>query len=332
MDKMRALQCFVAAAQEGSLAGAARRLEVSVPSIHKMVGALERDLGVPLFDRSARGLRLTASGQAYLEGCEPLMQELAALDERVGRAERRPAGVLVVGAHPQLAQHLVVPALPQFHAACPEVLVDLRTVNRLGDADADPVDVFLLHGWPDAQDLVHQKLGYARTVIAASPAYWASHGMLQHPRELAQRTCVMMRNPAGILLDLWEFQRADESFELQVGGWFSSNSRDATLATVLAGHGIGRFSELASLEWLGNGQLVPGLPDWEVRGGPPLNLLYRPGQRRTARVRHFIDFITEWIARRMAGSRGAVPQPLPELPRWHRRGSSRASAILRWPG
>lgn len=332
MDKLRALQCFVATAEEGSLAGAARRLDVSVPSIHKMVGALERELGVPLFDRSARGLKLTANGQVYLEGCQPLMQELAALDERVGRAERRPSGVLVIGAHPQLAQHLVVPALPQFHDACPDVQIDLRTVNRLGDADADPVDVFLLHGWPDAQDLVHQKLGYARTVIAASPSYWARYGAPQHPRDLAHHVCVMMRNPVGILLDLWEFQRGDESFELQVGGWLSSNSRDATLATVLAGHGIGRFSELASVEWLDNGQLVPALPEWEVKGGPPLNLLYRPGQRRTPRVRLFIDFITEWIARRMAGGRGDGSQHLLDLPRWHRRGTARASSILRWPG
>lgn len=83
MDKLRALQYFVASADEGSLAGAARRLAVSVPSVHKLVASLERELGVALFQRSARGLALTANGLHYLDACRPLLAELAAADAAV---------------------------------------------------------------------------------------------------------------------------------------------------------------------------------------------------------------------------------------------------------
>jgi DNA-binding transcriptional LysR family regulator len=332
MDKWRALQYFVAAADEGSLAGAARRTGVSVPSVHKALAALERELGVGLFERSVRGLKLTASGQTYLDACRPLLAELEAADALVARGASRPSGVLVVGTHAQLAHHLLLPALPRFHAHCPEVQIDLRVIQRLGDADAAPVDVFLLHGWPEADELVHQKLGQARSVIAASPAYWALHGQPQHPRDLARHNCLALRNPAGILIDLWEFERGDEKEAVQVGGWFSTNAREATLQLALDGHGVGRFAEIALREELRSGRLVPVLADWVVQGGPPLNLLYRPNLRRTPRVRLFLDFVLALVDEVRVEDAGVLPRGRADLPRWHRRGSARASSILRWPG
>jgi DNA-binding transcriptional LysR family regulator len=331
MDKLRALQYFVAASDQGSLAGAARQLGVSVPSVHKLVAALERELGVALFERSVRGLALTASGQGYLDACRPLLAELAAADEALARSSSRPSGVLVVGTHAQLAHHLLLPVLPAFHARCPEVQVDLRVIQRLADADAAAVDVFLLHGWPEAGDLVHQQLGQAQSLIAAAPSYWAAHGMPQHPADLARHTCLALRNPAGILIDLWEFERGGERVAVQVGGWFSSNAREAVLDLVLAGHGVGRFTEIASRSVLRSGRLVPVLPDWQVQGGPPLNLLFRPNHRRTPRVRLFIDFVHALVQQLQSDEPTLLPGAPVDLPRWHRRGSARASTILRWP-
>lgn len=66
MDKFRALQYFIAAAEEGSFSGAARRLDVSVPSITKLVGGLERELGIRLMDRNTQGLRLTTKAAPIL--------------------------------------------------------------------------------------------------------------------------------------------------------------------------------------------------------------------------------------------------------------------------
>lgn len=331
MDKLRALQYFVAAADTGSLAGAARRIGVSVPSVHKLLAALERELGVALFERSVRGLTLTASGQSYLDSCRPLLADLAAADEALARSSSRPSGILVVGAHAQLAHHLLLPALPAFHARCPDVQVDLRIIQRLDDADAAPVDVFLLHGWPDAGDLVHQRLGQAHSLIAAAPSYWAARGMPQHPSQLADHTCLALRNPAGILIDLWEFERGGEKVAVQVGGWFCSNAREAVLDLVLAGQGVGRFTEIASRAVLRSGRLVPVLPDWQVQGGPPLNVLFRPTHRRTPRVRLFIDFVHALVQDLQADAPTLLPGAGVDLPRWHRRGSARASTILRWP-
>jgi LysR family transcriptional regulator, regulator for bpeEF and oprC len=331
LDKLRALQYFVAAAEEGSFAGAARRLEVSVPSVHKLLSSLEVKLGVRLLDRTTRGLTLTASGEAYLESCRPLLEELAAVDAAVSRSAENPSGILVIGAPSQLAIHFLLPALPRFHAKYHDIQIDIRVVHP-SDPDAGAVDVFLIHGWPEANDLVHRRLGQARAVICATPEYWASRGIPRHPQELEQHACMLVRNPAGILIDLWEFERGGDKVSVKVGGWLCSNDREVVLAAVLAGEGVARFSEASTRSQLQSGRLVPVLPDWEVQGGPPLNLLYRASNRRTPRVRLLLDFIVGLVQQFEAEGTAGAPRAGIELPQWHRKGYGRASSVLRWRG
>ena len=188
MDKMRALHYFIASAEEGSFAGAARRMQVSVPAIQKLVAVLEQNLGIRLFERSVHGLTLTASGHTYLEACQPLVAELAAVDEALSRSAQRPTGTLVAAAHPQLAHHFLLPALPRFHARYPDIQIDFRVINRLTDADGENAEVFLLHGWPEANHLVHRPLGHTRAVIVGAPEYWAMHGVPKHPSELVRHS------------------------------------------------------------------------------------------------------------------------------------------------
>jgi DNA-binding transcriptional LysR family regulator len=332
MDKLKALQYFVSSAEGGSFAAAARRHEVSVAAVHKLVSRLELQLGARLFERHARGLTLTSQGAAYRDSCRPLLDALDEVDMRVQRATAGPSGTLVLGAPPQLMHHFLLPALPSFVASHPGIDLDTRVVHRATDPDAQAVDVFLLHGWPEPQDLVHRKLGHARTVVAATPEYWSRHGLPQQPQDLARHPCLLMRNPAGTLLDLWEFQRGSERLAVKVSGWLSSNDREVVLDTVLAHHGVGRFNLLTTQALLRSGQLVPVLRDWEVQGGPPLNLLIRPSQRRAPRVRLFVDYVLALLLAYEAeegrvGERGAVERPVWH---WHRYG--RASSVLRKGG
>ena len=323
MDKLRALGYFVSCAEEGSFAGAARRLDVSVPAVHKLVTVLERSLGMPLFERSVRGLALTASGQAYLEACRPLLAELTAIDETVRRSAQRPTGTLVVAAHSQLALHVLLPGLPRFHSLYPDIQLDLRVIHRMTDADAQIADVFVLHGWPEANDLVHRQLGHTRALIVGAPEYWAARGIPAHPHDLDRHTCVLMRNPAGILIDLWEFERDGEKASVKVNGWLCSTGREVVLDSLLSGEGIARLNHLTTRAPLHSGRLLPVLLDWEVQGGPPVNVLFRPSQRRTPRVRIFVEFVTALLRDIEAeGERSAA------RPHWHRAGHGRASSVL----
>jgi LysR family transcriptional regulator, regulator for bpeEF and oprC len=333
MDKLKAVEYFVASIDEGSFARAAQRLGISVQAVQKLVGSLERSLGVTLLERGARGVRLTAGGSEYLDHCRALLSEL----EELGHAERllkgskdRPSGSLVVAANPGLALNILLPVLPRFNALYPDIEFDLRTVNRIGDADALTADVLLLQGWPEVPaDYVHRDLGSGQTLIMAAPDYWRSHSMPKHPSDLAEHTCLSKRNPSGILLDLWEFKRDGETCRVTVHGWLSSNSRGAILDLVMGGHGVGRFSELTSRSYVQAGRLVPVLTDWEVQGGSPINLIYKSSARRTPKTRVFIDFTLACLNEMNGQAVSNAPKEATELPAWHRRGYARASATVR---
>ena len=132
MDKLRAIEYFVAAAEEGSFSGAARRLEVSIPAIAKLINGLERSLGAKLFDRASQGITLTADGVRYLEACQPLLEQVSAADEAVSGANVRARGSLVIGMQPQLARHCIGPSLSRFHARHPVRAAGVDEARELG--------------------------------------------------------------------------------------------------------------------------------------------------------------------------------------------------------
>ena len=163
----------------------------------------------------------------------------------------------------------------------------------------------------------------------AVDTYTDAHALVVRSRA---RVSAQRRRYAGILIDLWEFERGGDKVSVKVGGWLCSNDREVVLAAVLAGEGVARFSEASTRSQLQSGRLVPVLPDWEVQGGPPLNLLYRASNRRTPRVRLLLDFIVGLVQQFEAEGTAGAPRAGIELPQWHRKGYGRASSVLRWRG
>ncbi|MBK8322299.1 MAG: LysR family transcriptional regulator [Betaproteobacteria bacterium] len=327
MDKLRALQYFVAAAEAGSFSGAARHLEVSVPAVGKMINALERAMGTTLVERNSRGLVVTADGRAYLDACRPLLEQLEAADAVISRAGARPKGTLVVGAPGFVIQHWLVPAMPAFFASYPDIQVDFRVLTRLADAEPRGADVTLVLGWPLATGLVHRVLARTRVFASASPEYWAMHGFPKHPRDLQRHNCLCMRNPEGTVLDLWEFAKAGRQESVAVKGNLVSDDRNVIVDAALAGMGVARLMSLTLKEHTRDGRLVSALLDWEMAHAPPINLFYRPGFRRNPRVRPFVDFLGEHFGS-LAGEK-VTGAAAPAEPPWYRVGTGRASAAKR---
>ncbi|MFN0316424.1 MAG: LysR substrate-binding domain-containing protein [Burkholderiales bacterium] len=329
MDKLRAIQYFIAAAEERGFSGAARKFNVSVPAVAKLISALERMLGASLFNRNAQGSTLTADGESYLESCKPLLDQLDAADESLRGTAVNVRGTLVVGAPQMLAQHCLLPALPRFHARYPDIQIDIRDVNGATTANANAADVFVLYGWSEPPaDLVRKRVGEARFLICAAPSYWAANGIPQRPRDLERHVCLLFRTPAGTVHDLWQLERGGVSESVAASGWLVSSHRDVILDAALAGEGVVRLTDLTIRTHVHNGGLVPVLQDWEMRDAPPVDLLFRPNQRRTLRVRLFIDFVTE-IFREIEAERGdkTGARLHAERPRWWAR-HGRASAAI----
>jgi DNA-binding transcriptional LysR family regulator len=328
VDKLRALQYFVAAAEEGSLSGAARRCEVSVSSIAKLLGALERELGVRLVDRSTQGLKLTARGESYLEACRPVLDRLAQADAQASAVAPGSERTLVVGAPGLLSRLVLVPALARYHERFAHVRIDLRAIDQLTVTDAQTrgIDVLVALGWPGDVSLVQRRLAQSRLIVCASPAYWERRGIPQRPRDLAAHECLLVRTPEGTVIDLWRHVRGDEHEEVAVRGRLVSESRDYVLQAVLAGQGVGRFADLSVWTHVERGELQPVMVDWDSNDAPPFSALHRADARRDAAVQGFVGFLEELLrevesqCQRLVGAR-----PQASRPAWYGRRQGRAS-------
>ncbi|HEY7294766.1 MAG TPA: LysR family transcriptional regulator [Dehalococcoidia bacterium] len=122
---VRQLRAFVTMAESGSYAVAAERLHYTEPAVHAQIKRLEAMLGLRLFARSGRGVRLTAAGQALLQPCHAALAEIDRLDnaaQHIARARR-----IVIAAGPVTGSYLLPPLVRQFACGEPEILVDLIT-------------------------------------------------------------------------------------------------------------------------------------------------------------------------------------------------------------
>ena len=330
MDKLRSLHYFVAAAEATSFSAAARRFGVSTAAVAKLVQSLERELGLTLFERHAHGLALTAGGAAYLEACRPALEQLADADEQATAATSRVSGTVVVAVQPVIAQECLTAALPRFKALYPDIQLDIRYYMRPTEEQTRGVDVILVMGWQHPSDFVRRQIGATSFVVCASPSYWATHGMPKHPSELERHNCLCIRSNLGSVMDLWQLRRGDERVSVAARGWLVCDNvhRDMVRDLAVAGAGVARL-----LDWhkrqghqIATGLLVPALTDWEHDEVPPVNVLYPPSARRIARVRLFIEFVTQLF--RDIEQQREVRSPSTAMPRWAKAPRLRASSTI----
>lgn len=297
MDRLRALEYFIAAAEQRSFSAAARLHGVSVPAIAKLVGALEGHLGARLFDRSTHGLALTAVGERYLEECRPALERLAQAEEVASSSTRQATGTVVLRAPHLLSRLVIVPALQRLHATWPSLQVDLRALDRLQvtNADGAGVDLLFALGLAEAVDLVQRPLARTRLLVCATPDHWERQGRPKEPADLRHHECLLVRSPEGTVIDLWTYHRGTERQDVAVRGFLVSESRDAVLEAVLNGQGIGRFADIAIWPHLKSGRLEPVLLDWSPGDSPTLSVLHRPQALRQARTRAVLDLVAATI-------------------------------------
>lgn len=328
MDKLRALEYFVAAAHEKSFSGAARRLGVSVTAVAKLVASLEKTLGVLLFERSSHGLTLTAAGGSYLDACLPALAQLTEADEQTRASVSRAPGTVVVGVQHVIASGCLTRALPRFHARYPEITLDIREFQRVTEEETSGIDVFLVMGWPNLPNLVQRRIAAGRFIVLASPDYWARHGTPRRPKDLEHHNCLPIRALDGTVMDLWKFQRGEEEEAVMARGWLltSNAHREMVISQALTGEGVVRVLDWTNLHDIASGALVRALVDWESPEAPPVNLLYRASVRRLPRVRLFIDFVTELFLE-LEAIRGQ-PVAASGRPDWIGRHLGRSSEML----
>jgi DNA-binding transcriptional LysR family regulator len=285
LDQIKQIEAFVNSATRGSLSAAAQVEGITPAVIGRRLDALEQRLGVKLLLRTTRKLTLTFEGQAFLEDCQRILNDLANAETAVSLGGVRASGHLKVSAPAGFGRRHVAPQVAVFMQANPDVTVTLDLTDRLVDLLNEGIDCAIRIGEMADSSLVSSKLGEMRRVVVASPQYIERHGAPQVPADLVLHNCLSLGQQRG-----WTLRETPvgEVRSFKVSGSFECNDGAVLHEWALAGEGLAWRSMWEVGSELGRGDLVSLL---DAYAAPPMGIHAVFPQRRhlPLRVRLFID-------------------------------------------
>lgn len=293
MKALQDLEIFVRTVDTGSLSATARALDLTPAAASAALKRLEAELGVDLFVRSTRSLRLTPQGEIFLEQGRPALEALRQAARLMSQGEAAMEGVLKLSAPSDFGRNVLLPWLDEFQQTHPRVELRLQLSDRLANVYSEPVDAAFRYGTPAESSLVALPLAPDnRRVLCAAPAYIERHGEPGTPHELSGHNCLCFMLGDEVR-DRWRFARGGEGeFTVRVRSANVANDGDTVRRWALLGRGIAYKARLDVAEDLAQGRLRPLCPDW-IPEAAPLFLVV-PGRRQlTPLLRCLRDFVAQ---------------------------------------
>jgi len=282
---------FAKVVEQGSFARAAERLSISASACSRQVAELEAHLGSRLLNRTTRRLSLTEIGQGFYERCVQLLADLGEAEQAAAETAARPRGTLRLTTSINFGVRHVSPAIGAFLAKYPEVKFDVSLSDRIVDLVEEGYDLAIRIGSAGGETVVARKLGEARMVACASPAYLKAHGAPRTPEDLARHPCLTYEYMP--VRNVWPFRGKDgREHAVRVSGPLHSNNGDLLAAAAVAGVGIAYEPEFILGPDLKAGRLVPVLTSYTAPLGP-IYAVYPSRRYLTAKVRAFVDFLAQ---------------------------------------
>lgn len=304
MDRLMAMQVFVAVVDGGSLSAAAGQLDLSRPVVSRYVAELEDWVGARLLHRTTRRLSLTPAGNEILPRCRQMLEFSDDMRHALDAPDETPRGLLRITASTSFAQTQLIQAVVDYGRRYPGVAVDLLALDRTVNLVEERIDLAIRMTNRLEPNLIARPLGVCRSIICAAPDYLAHHGTPRKVEELALHNCL---THSYVGRSLWQFdpkkatgkggktRTAAQSQSVAVGGSISANEVTVLLQAVLAGVGIGHMPAYAVAPLVASGRLVQLLPDFE-----PLQLgmygVYASRKHMPATLRTMLDFLAQRFA------------------------------------
>jgi DNA-binding transcriptional LysR family regulator len=290
MDRFQAMQVFVAVADSGGFAPAARALAMSPPAVTRAIASLEDRLGTRLFRRTTRSVQLTESGERFLMDCRRILMDLEEAEEAAVGSHAAPRGRLKVTAPVLFGRLFVTPILTDFLDRHP--LVDAQTlfVDRIVNLMDEGLDVAIRIGHLPDSSLTAVRVGSVRLVTFGAPEYLRAHGRPRRPEDLAGHRLIQAR-PLGDGRE-WPYRDGAKTISVPVAPRLLMNTNDAVIEAVSRGWGISRLLSYQVARDIQHGCLETVLDDFEP---PPLpiHIVHQEGRLVSAKLRAFVDFMAE---------------------------------------
>jgi DNA-binding transcriptional LysR family regulator len=290
LPSLTAIETFLSVARHGSFRKAATERRVSPSALSHVIRGLEDTIGLRLFNRNNRSVRLTQAGEHLLHRFGPAVSDIAEAIDQVRASHGRPSGVLRLNVPRTVADLIIKPILGPFLRAYPDISLQVVSHDGLVDIIAEGFDAGIRPGRLVAQDMVAVPVGEPRRfAVVGSPDYFAVRGKPLVPADLHDHACIARGFPGGGRY-VWEFGRGDDMQQVEITGPLVVDDSALMVAAALAGVGLAFVHDGFANRHLLEGTLVRVLEDW----CEPLShfFLYYPGRRQVpAQLRAFIDMV-----------------------------------------
>jgi LysR family cyn operon transcriptional activator len=234
--KLIQLRTFVAVADNGGVARAAARLNLTQSAASRQISALEIELGVPLFDRVGRRVQLTSEGEDLLRRSRRLLGDAEALGERARALKTGQTGLLRVGATPQVIENLLADFLASYRRRYPDIEVNLVEdggAQLPGRLERGDVHLAIM---PASDQGFHGRLLYPMHLLAVLPKGHSLGGRtLLEIRELADEPLLLLRSNFATLA--W-FEAAIHVAHIKPRVLLHSAAPHTLIALARSGYGI----------------------------------------------------------------------------------------------
>jgi DNA-binding transcriptional LysR family regulator len=294
MDRIEDFRLCLRVIDLGSISGAARSLGISVAVASQRLARLEASLGVRLFHRTTRQLRLTAEGAAFVEQGRPLIEDLEALTSSLRRSSRDVAGTLRVTVPAAFGKLYISPLLPNFLAQHPKLKLSIDLNDQVEDLVSEGFDLAIRIGQVNEPSLIIRRLAKNQRVLCAAPSYLKRRGMPRTPKDLQDHDCLVMFGNKGSR-DMWTLRAQDGTdTTIRVRGRLETNMGEVVREAALAGMGIALHSTWHVCDDITAGRLRVVLPKYDLPDSAIFAVM--PPRRLTLpRVRVFIEMLSAYL-------------------------------------
>jgi DNA-binding transcriptional LysR family regulator len=295
VDAFSGLAEFLAVARHASFRAAAAELRVTPAAVSQAVRALEGRVGLPLFQRTTRSVALTEAGAEFLARLRPAAADIGEALDSLAEIRGRPAGSLRLSV-PRIALDLVIlPVLPEFRRACPDVKVEIEVDDASVDLTAGRLDAGIRIGEFIERDMIAIRLTPDfRWLVLGTPSYFAARGRPRTPQDLIKHECIGYRYPTAKAVARWEFTRGGREFSLDPPGSIIVNDHLTMVALAGLGLGLAYTADLVAARDLASGELEPVLGS-HLPTKPGLFLYFPARSQVQPKLRAFIDVATRLL-------------------------------------
>jgi len=291
MDNANDMAVFVRVAETGNFSATARALNLTPSAVSKLIGRLEDRLGARLLNRTTRRVSLTEEGRTFLQHCTPILTAINEAEQAVTEFHGTPRGLLKVNASTTFAQYHIEPLIPYFLKRYPDVRIQFTLSESIVNLIEEEVDIAIRIGQLPDSSLIARKLGPARRMVVAAPAYLEQYGVPKKPEDLKDHNCLTLST--ATTFNQWEFKGATRPKRIEVKGNFETNNAVTLHHAAIDGIGLIRVGNFTVAKSIAKGQLVPVLSDFEATAEANIYAVYPHNRHLSAKVRAFVDTLVE---------------------------------------